>query len=51
VVRSNNRAEEGWQTEASIYMAAESKRAADVFEREGKPGLERHLATGLRKGG
>ena len=51
VVRSNNRAEEGWPTEASIYMAAESKRAADIFEREGRPGLERHLATRLRKGG
>jgi len=51
VVRSNDRADEGWKREASIYMAVESKRAADIFEREGKPGLERHLATGLRKGG
>jgi two-component system sensor histidine kinase CpxA len=32
-------------------MAVESKRAADIFERGGKPGLERYLATGLRKGG
>jgi len=51
VLRSNDRANEGWQTDASIYMAAESKRAADIFEQEGKPGLERHLARGLRKGG
>jgi len=51
VIRSNDRAADGWQTEASIYMAAESKRAADIFEQEGKPGLERHLATGLKKGG
>jgi len=45
VVRSNDKADEGWQTEASIYMAAESKRAADIFEREGKSGLEKHLAN------
>lgn len=51
VLRSNDRADEGWQTEASYYMAAESKHAADIFEKEGKPGLERHLARGLRKGG
>src|SRR6516225_3061817 len=51
LIRSNDRAADGWQTEASIYMAVESKRAADIFEQEGKPGLERHLATGIRKGG
>ena len=51
VLRSNDRAEEGWQTGASFYLTAEAKRAADIFEQEGKPGLERHLARGLRKGG
>ena len=51
VLRSNDRADEGWQTGASIYLTAESKRAADIFEQEGKPGLQRHLARGLRKGG
>lgn len=51
VIGSHSRANEGWQTEASFYMAAQSKRAADIFEQEGSAALEKHIQNQLRKAG
>jgi len=50
VAGSRSRANDGWKTEAAFYMAAESKRAADIFEQEGTAALEKHIGTQLRKG-